>query len=74
MDLETVPGFQHTVFQCQAQPIHQLQPQLQHLQVAQQVTVQMDSETVLNHQFQSFADQDILVMEMEIVSQILQAL
>lgn len=28
----------------------------------------MDSETALLHQFQSFADQDIPVMEMEIVS------
>ena len=49
------------------------QKQSQLHQSVQQVSNQMDLETVLQLSFLYFAKMDILVMEMEIVSKLLQA-
>lgn len=61
-----VSGFQQLLVEHQSQshlpqPVHQVSPQ-------------MDLETALLHQFLQFVHLDIPAMEMEIVSQLLQAL
>jgi hypothetical protein len=61
-----VSGFQQLLVEHQSQS-HLPQP-------VHQVSHQMDLETVLLHTFLLFANLDILVMEMEIVSQLPQPL